>query len=1167
MAIFQATAAAAVPELLTQFPEPPARGGGANQLDAPFAVATDPGTGHVYVAEASNDRISEFDPWGAFVKAWGWGVEDGSGELQVCGPVNAEISPTSTLCQEGIRGSGAGQFNFPDGLAVDAGGSVYVLERGNARVQKFNSAGQFQLMVGGEVNKTTGENVCTRSQLESGDTCGIGIAGAGPGQFSFPNAVTGDIVDVGSDGTVYVGDKGRVELFEPNGAFKGEITLPDDSFVDALAIDPVSGDVYVVPLAPGIQPDKNQGILRLDPETGDLLDTIQVDAPEVGRVSALATDSAGNFFTNFEPNSGEFPPRILEFDASGDELIGFAEEFGAFRGNVGDNASLRAMDTNSVGDLYVAKTNSLLDGDPRLVQAVAAYGPPPIALAQPPLIPPAIVEQFATTAGTASATLKARINPRFWDDTRYYVEFGTADCAADACQQQPAAPGSILTSQIVNSPLLSGGVSLKGLTPNTTYHYRFVAESTGGGPVLGPDRTFTTAAVVPKQPVCEGNQAFRPGAAAFLPDCRAYEMVSPVDKNGADISLVLNSLEDPVGLDQGRPDGNALTYSAFRAFGEVESSPYTSQYLSTRTGSGWTNKGISPPRAGVSIYEGGASLDSQYKGFSSDLCSGWVLQDTRASLAEGAVPDLPNLYRRDLCAGGYSALAPLVPPTVKEAKEFRPEVQGFSADGFRAIFVADGKLTNNASTASQLYESTPGGLRLVCILPNKSALKTACSAGSAGGNGAHPDRSASLSHAISEDGSTIYWSEGELEPGKLFVRLNHADTIAVSTGSAQFWAAAADGSRAFYSEGSGLFEFDLASETSSPIAAGFRGFVAASDDATKAYFVAEEARAPGATAGEPNLYRFEAGAPDGTFEYIATLAEADVNEPTLVPSSVGRWPIRHTGRATPDGSAVTFMSTASLTGYDNVDVASGQADTEVFLYRAGPETLVCVSCNPTGARPAGQDIKDEFRLRRSLWVAGQLPAAENQLHYPRVLSDDGTRLFFESFDPLVLRDTNSQQDVYEWEATGAGNCSEGSPGFHQSLGGCVNLISSGDNPQGSELVDASADGRDVFFKTAASLLPQDPDLIDVYDARAGGGFPLPEPPLPPCLGEACQNPPPAPNDPTPSSQTFVGPGDEQLQCRKGTHVVTKGGEARCVKNRKPKKKRGGKANKDRRTHR
>ncbi len=153
---------------------------------------------------------------------------------------------------------------------------------------------------------------------------------------------------------------------------------------------------------------------------------------------------------------------------------------------------------------------------------------------------------------------------------------------------------------------------------------------------------------------------------------------------------------------------------------------------------------------------------------------------------------------------------------------------------------------------------------------------------------------------------------------------------------------------------------------------------------------------------------------------------------------------------------------------------------------------------------------------KRIWTAAWLPTAERQMYFPRSLSDDGNRVFFNAFDALVPQDTNGQQDVYEWEKQGAGTC--------EKTGGCISLISSGQSPEISEFVDASPDGRDVFFTTASSLVPQDPGLIDIYDARVDGGLRVPPEPLA-CEGDSCQNIPEPPRATTPASATFKGSGN------------------------------------------
>jgi hypothetical protein len=207
------------------------------------------------------------------------------------------------------------------------------------------------------------------------------------------------------------------------------------------------------------------------------------------------------------------------------------------------------------------------------------------------------------------------------------------------------------------------------------------------------------------------------------------------------------------------------------------------------------------------------------------------------------------------------------------------------------------------------------------------------------------------------------------------------------------------------------------------------------------------------------------------------------------------------------------MSDRSLTGYDNTDVVSGQPDEEVYLYDARRNHVVCVSCNPTGARPRGvfdagegaQLLVDHSEQWKRHWLAGSIPGwtpvdLGHANYQSRYLSDNG-RLFFDSPDLLVPQDTNGKENVYEYEPPGEGDCETTSSAFDASAGGCLRLISSGTSSDESAFLDASASGNDVFFLTAARLVPQDVDSIfDVYDAHVCAA-------TQPCLTAQVQQPP------------------------------------------------------------
>lgn len=1253
-----AAVAAPLPQLLWQVPEDGQSGAGPGQIRG-GSIAVDPVSGDVFVADGFNARIEQFDPWGQFIKTWGWGVvasgpgdkppknerqeldvsavgsnyrifflNSGSGssrtgliaagassaavqaalegtealapgDVSVSGPAGGPYtieftgefadmallplvaegvtnSKASTLqdggsfevcivangdiCQAGQSdGYAAGQFPDSVGvLAVDDTGHLFVRETVNGarsendnnaqepslRVQKFDLDGNFLAMWGGDVNKTTGADTCTKADLEASDECGAGIPGAGPGQFRLPSIDTfGSGIAVGPEGHIFAGDVERIQEFDPSGAFVGEVAVPGE-MIRRLAVDSernLYATFYSAVLSDaGVKP----GIRKLSP-TGSLIRTLGAEDPEIlKQISGIALGAGDSLYAagRLSVSAGESPPpSIVKFNSAASVLIGAKDEFGAspsIQLRVGSLATSTACGIPGE-DLYATYAG---EGKAYL----RAYGPPPDpALCPPPELAPTITDSFASSVDPNEATVKALINPRFWPDATYRVEYGSGKCSEGGCNL--LTPKAKLGEKVVNSPLPSAGVFLTGLTPGTTYHYRFVAESSGGGPTVGAEHSFTTFSLPAQANIDCPNQGFRRGPAAQLPDCRAYEMVSPLDKGGADViaQQAESEINNPGALNQSAADGEAFTYSTYRAFGDSESAPYSAQYMATRGVDGWSSHGISPPR-GHLVVLAQVTLNTQFKAFSPDLCQAWVWQETDVLLAPGAVEGFPNFYRRDNCgaeAGAYHALTTVEPPHALP-KTALMEFQGMSADGSHALFIAPDTLTGTPYPGpgkNLLYEAFGDGeLRFVCILPNGNPVSGGCSAGTYSSD-LNTSRTEAVSHAISADGSRVFWSEtGQAQnQGKIYVRVNGKQTVPVSEAAealsgqanSQYWTAAADGSRAIFTTGAesvlqggkaGLYEFAVGSKTTTLIASGVYGVLGWSEDAKRIYFVSRNALAPGATAGRPNLYLHESG--KGGPAFIATLSSADaITGLSIYFSPISNLPRSHAARVTPDGKVAVFMSSASLTGADNTDVASGQADAEVYRYDSDSGALDCISCNPTGARPAGRNIGDE---ERAYWAASRLPFIQSQI-YPvsRAVSDSGKRVFFESFQPLLAADTNGAEDVYEWEAPGEGDCREESAAYSSRARGCVSLISSGEDPADSRILDVDPSGQNVFIATQASLLPQDPGLIDVYDARVNGGFPQPPARVPECEGEACQGPLEAPNDPTPASSSFEGAGN------------------------------------------
>jgi hypothetical protein len=511
----------------------------------------------------------------------------------------------------------------------------------------------------------------------------------------------------------------------------------------------------------------------------------------------------------------------------------------------------------------------------------------------------------------------------------------------------------------------------------------------------------------------------------------------------------------------------------------------------------------------------------------------------------------------------------------------------------------------NGESSNALYEwsaSAPfgeGELQLVSVLPDGTPTS-----GTIGTLFAEKGNSA---RAMSHDGARVVWT-GEGDGGLYLtdmslgrsVRLDVPEAHCLAEGECGAGNVAPilqtmnnDGSRVFFSDsqqllpgaGAGdLYECAIVIEAAAPRCelhdvapgAGLLGetIVGASEDANYIYFVSNNVVGDGARHGavhgdctedkeeDANEWKRAAPAAACNLYMVHYDSGAGWEPPVLVGVLSGddepawRWePDRRAARVSPDGQWLAFMSNRSLTGYDNRDAHSGRPDEEVFLYHAGSGgtgSLVCASCDPTGARPTGFEV-GPFSLGRlatseewpeDAWLAGSIPGwtgytTLTSLYQSRYLFDSG-RLFFNSSDALVPQDINNQVDVYEFEPPNTApepppndTCTTGSSTYNPATGGCVNLISSGTSHQESGFYDASATGDDVFFITTEALVPQDPGGAEsIYDAHVcnAEGIPCTQPTATPaeCTNtDACRTAPSPQPDifQAPPSATFTGPGN------------------------------------------
>lgn len=585
---------------------------------------------------------------------------------------------------------------------------------------------------------------------------------------------------------------------------------------------------------------------------------------------------------------------------------------------------------------------------------------------------------------------------------------------------------------------------------------------------------------------CPNEQLRAEDGSLHLPDCRAYEQVSPTEKSGGvggvlDFGLGQQS-ESPM---QATPfpasEGDSVIYQGEQFYealnGEVD------EYLARRGPDGWQNTNLTPRGFAEEYKAIDASRDLTKVAFS--------FQPQRNESGYGTV-DLEST------AGG--GLVPLIPqsPHVRPPSDFgtatgeghpdRIEYLLGSPEYSHAVFAANDALlptttllgkeladdvTNELASNTEgnyIYESYEGSLRLVSVLPDGRAAQ-----GSELGYHytAGPARVRDVEHAVSDDGSRVFWTAGN----SLYVRENGERTTLVAE-DAEFLGATPGGERVLYAQAERLYEYSIVSQAHAVVAdAGIKpferqatpggGILGTGDEGEYVYFVSQASLASSVNvdgeapqAGEYNMYLWE---PDPhqvgqhILVFIAKLAADDDEPRSSAPPSgstnVADWaqnPDERTSQVASNGKFVAFGAYQALTGGTN-------AGPQAFVFNAESGLVSCASCDPSGASNAGVYLQP-FRVTLGA-------------HEQRYMLSDGA-LFFTTQAALLPEDTNSVNDVYEWDD------------------GTLRLISPGDRETQAVLADVSETGSDVFFTTAQPLVSQDQDEIpDLYDARVDGGLP------------------------------------------------------------------------------
>jgi hypothetical protein len=1101
----------------------------------PGPLAFDQATRRLYAADAGVPGIYGFDasappafpPLGGFSPLASAAFAAGSGlavdNTALSSAGNLYLASQSTDLLYGWNASGTplgGAFPVdpaaspggPDGspkdlcgAAVDSAGNIWVANKATKRILKYSSAGA---SLPGSID-TSAQGTPCRIAFDSGDDLYIGIAGSQSG-------------------------KSGVWKYTAASGYSSATRIAQERPDAFIAVDPSTDRLYVTEPTEG-----NPKVDIYDP-TGQLLDRFDLGA-SVAAVNGIGVDATNHVVyvaDNANHKVHAFPPGLLLPEVTARAASGQTNTTATLNGLVGDQgvalndchfeyvseAAFRKTgfsDLSSGGSVPCspAAASIPLDLDDHPVSATAtglsentAYR---FRLAAASADGSSSVDGAAflsagrplveTTGSPVRSATTARLEGRVYahgEASTYHFEFGSeGPCDANPCEATEAhSAGSGEEIQLVAQ-------QVEGLQPNTTYHYRLIADN--GNPLgsgNGNDMTVTTRAS--DAPLSHGRLPGPPGSD------RAYEMVSLPDSGGNPV-ITAFAVSD---------DGNRAVYRVNGGTPISKSGTSLSSLYAERTEvaphlGGWRSEDISPPRDQV----GGGT---------------WVEPAGRTDLSDQVVLNVDTSTE----VGEIWRLRPGQPAAlVYQPKLFRPDGQLGEAvitsdDASRVVVRELGTLDPAHPVppgVENLYDVSSGTPKLVGFLPDGSI--PACGATTNIKNGNQVSRAP---HWLSSDGSLLFFESCT----GLFMRdLDAEETRQIGPGAFIKWTPGA----VFFSTtqslnpgdtgGTDIYRYEIGSEALKCVTCvledqdvNITGSVAVAADGSRVYFRTDSVLAPGAAS--PGVYRVNVAS--GDLAYVAPIGSSAIGETAFGGQAI-----------TPDGSVLVFAS-----DHPGLNAVGGQQNggtRQYYRYDDRDRSLTCLSCPQDGSDPV------DSVLSRLLASGDGEGAGANKT----ALSADGKTFAFATPTSLLKTDQNTFRpgqepqvgtDVYEWRD------------------GQLLLITNGltewpvKSPPYVSAITPS--GNDIFFAAAAQYTQ---DALDgyqrLYDARIGGGFEFPPSPKP-CPLEVCQGTPKgAPEERAPGTGSFAGASTvgttAPRSCPKGRHKVRKGGKARCVKSQSRKHRR------------
>jgi hypothetical protein len=681
----------------------------------------------------------------------------------------------------------------------------------------------------------------------------------------------------------------------------------------------------------------------------------------------------------------------------------------------------------------------------------------------------------------------------------------------------------------------------------------------------------------------------RASLSAALPDCRAYEQVSPAIKGGVETIAVAAA-----------DDGETVLFQARDAFTGSSGGEFAPLFRARRTAAGWQTTSALPP---ASVYAAPVAFD-----FTPDLSSYFDTMSADPNFFANGAHSFDEdgfIVRPDDSA--VSVTPPGAPSIASNNTTFGIIPDGASADLSHLLLEGTPGLVAGDPTSTpfvgphdehDLVEDVGAGsasprYRMVGVSGPTDAnglgepvSTCATFLGSGDAETGFYSGGWSVFHAISADGGTIFFTAPScfsFGAGGFEVKPSVNELLARVGGNGAVQSTVAISEPAVDScRGVGAFPPGCADAT----------FQGASADGSRVYFTTTQPdEVPGNTDATNNLYLAKLSG-TGVQEKVQVSAADTSGEGARVQGVV---------RISDDGSHVYFVAQGVLSATPNSQGQSAQSGANnLYGYDADTGRLSYIAELCSGAERSGS-VADPQCVSPS----GDNALFGNDNGRPAQSTPDGRFLIFDSYAQLTPDDTDSAQDVYQYDSqTGAlsrlsagndgygangndssypatikaplfdgashadvhettlsdvaqkpnsgrslsddgafvffttsealqSNDTNNAPDVYEWHAGQVSLISDGHNPdtdtevgQGTKFMNTSSSGHDVFFQTTTVLDPAGADgAYNIYDARIDGGFPT-SAAAPKCQGDACQGASsPAPAASAPNSATYQGAGN------------------------------------------